>query len=267
MDTLGIDLAAQDKKTAICTIRWTSGAASVEPPGVGPGGGVDEEALVAAVRSGSWLGIDSPFGWPATFVDAVSGYARREPWPDAPADVLRYRLTDRIVRDELRLSPLSVSSDLIGVTAWRCARLLTLARAGREAADRTGRDRIVEVYPGAALKRWGLDRRGYKTSGNAEKKKAQRSKRELLLDALDRSAPWLRWEEDARERCVESDDSLDAFLCALIARAAAVGSTVWPETSEQWEAAEAEGWIHLPRAGSLPGLARRSAKRPPTPRP
>ncbi len=265
MDTIGIDLAAQDKNTAACTIRWSSGLASVAPPRVGLAGGISEESLVDAVRSGTWLGIDSPFGWPAIFVDAVSGYARREPWPDAPPDLLRYRLTDRLVRDQLKLSPLSVSSDLIGVTAWRCARLLTLARAGREAADRTGRDQIVEVYPGAALKRWGLDRRGYKTSGNAEKKRAQRSKRELLLRELDRSARWLRWQDDARERCVENDDAFDAFLGALIARAAAVGATVWPETRPQWRAARAEGWIHLPRPGSLPELAHRRAKRPPAP--
>jgi predicted RNase H-like nuclease len=263
MDTIGIDLAAQDKKTAMCTIRWRSGAASVDPPRVGLGGAISEEALVDAVRSETWLGIDSPFGWPATFVDAVSGYARLEPWPDAPPDVLRYRLTDRLVRDELRLSPLSVSSDLIGVTAWRCARLLTLARAGRKAADRTGRDRIVEVYPGAALMRWGLDRRGYKTGGNAEKKKSQRSRRELLVGEIERSAPWLRWQGDARQRCVESDDALDAFLCALIARAAAVGATVWPQTRGEWRAARAEGWIHLPRAGSLPELVGGRAKRPP----
>ena len=66
-----------------------------------------------------WVGIDSPFGWPAGFVSAVAGYAEREPWPDLDADALRYRLTDRLVRDEVKLSPLSVSSDRIGVTAWR----------------------------------------------------------------------------------------------------------------------------------------------------
>jgi hypothetical protein len=267
MDTIGIDLAAQDKKTAMCTIRWRFGEGTVAPPRVGADGGIEAAALLNALRSGNWLGIDSPFGWPATFVDAVSGYARRNPWPDVERDVLRYRLTDRIVRDEVKRSPLSVSSDLIGVTAWRCARLLTLARAGRKAADRTGRDRIVEVYPGAALTRWGLDRRGYKTSGDVVKKKAQRSKRELLLRELQTRAPWLSWEGDARERCVDNDDALDAFLSALIARAAAVGATVWPQTARQWRAARAEGWIHLPREDSLLELARRRAKPPPQPRP
>jgi hypothetical protein len=267
MDTIGIDLAAQDKKTGMCTIRWRSGAGAVGPPRVGLDGGIDEAALLDAVRSGTWVGIDSPFGWPSTFVDAVSGYARRNPWPDVEPDVLRYRLTDRIVRDELKLSPLSVSSDLIGVTAWRCARLLTLARSGRKAADRAGRDRIVEVYPGAALKRWGLERRGYKSSGNADKKRTQRTNRELLLCGIEANAPWLRWQEDARERCVENDDALDAFLSAVIARAAAVGSTVWPLTRTEWRAARAEGWIHLPRVDSLPELGRRRATPPPAPRP
>ncbi|HEX6652733.1 MAG TPA: DUF429 domain-containing protein [Thermoleophilaceae bacterium] len=262
METTGIDLAAQDSKTAVCTIGWRARSASVAPP-VGGADGVTEEALVEAVSKGNWVGIDSPFGWPAGFVRAVSGYSDREPWPDMDADTLRYRLTDRLVRDELKLSPLSVSSDRIGVTAWRCARLLTLARAGRKAADRTGRDRIVEVYPGAALTRWGLDRRGYKASGNAERKLGQRSKREALLSEIEGSADWLRWEGDARDRCVESDDFLDAFLCALIARSAAVGLTGWPKKKKEWKAARAEGWIHLPLPDSLPRLVGASEKRPP----
>jgi predicted nuclease with RNAse H fold len=263
MDTAGIDLAAQDAKTAVCRITWGGHTASVAPP-LGGADGITEDALVEAVGRGNWVGIDSPFGWPASFVQAVSGYAEREPWPDVDADTLRYRLTDRRVRKELKLSPLSVSSDRIGVTAWRCARLVTLARAGRKAADRTGRDRIVEVYPRAALMRWGLNPRGYKTSGNSERKRGQRAKREALLSELERSADWLRWEGDARDRCIESDDCLDAFTCALIARAAAVGLTGWPKKKKEWRAARAEGWIHLPAADSLPELLRASEKRPPS---
>ena len=262
METTGIDLAAQDAKTAVCTISWRTRTASVAPP-IGGADGVTEDALVEAVGQGNWVGIDAPFGWPAGFVRAVSGYAEREPWPDIDPDALRYRLTDRLVRDELKLSPLSVSSDRIGVTAWRCARLLTLGRAGRKAADRTGRDRLVEVYPGAALTRWGLERRGYKASGNSERKQGQRAKREALLSEIEGSADWLRWEGDARDRCVESDDFLDAFLCALIARSAAVGLTVWPKKKKEWKAARAEGWIHLPRADSLSKLVQASEKRPP----
>jgi hypothetical protein len=39
-------------------------------------------------------------------------------------------------------------------------------------------------------------------------------------------------------------------LCALIARAAALGLTA-PPPAEELELARAEGWIHLPRKGSL----------------
>jgi predicted nuclease with RNAse H fold len=259
MQTIGIDLAAQDKKTAICTIGWRSRVARVEPP-VSAG----DSELVEAVAGGNWVGIDAPFGWPAQFVKAVRGHAEREPWPDADPDALRYRLTDRVVRRELSISPLSVSADRIGVTAWRCARLLTLARAGKKPADRSGRHRIVEVYPGAALTRWGLDRRGYKTSGGAQRKEGQQAKREDLLRSLEEHAQWLQWEEDARERCIVSDDFLDAFLCAVIARAAALGLTVWPQGKKEWRAARAEGWIHLPEADSLGGLARGSEQAPPS---
>jgi hypothetical protein len=262
METTGIDLASQDAKTAVCTISWSARAASVAPPLSGSDG-ITEETLVEAVGQGSWVGIDSPFGWPAGFVRAVSEYAEREPWPDIDPDGLRYRLTDRLVRDKVKRSPLSVSSDRIAVTAWRCARLLTLARAGKKAADRTGRDRVVEVYPGAALTRWGLDRRGYKASGNNERKLGQRSKREALVSELEQTAGWLQWRDDARDRCVESDDFFDAFVCALIARAAAVGLTVWPKKKKEWKAARAEGWIHLPSEGSLPELVGASEKQPP----
>jgi hypothetical protein len=260
METIGIDLAAQDKKTAMCRIEWRSKLGYVGVPA-----SAGEADLVGALRSGGWVAIDAPFGWPRDFVDAVSGHAARRAWPKTSPEALRYRVTDCMVRDALNVWPLSVSSDRIGVTAWRCARLLTLAREGRRPADRTGRGGIVEAYPGAALEQWKLSRRGYKTSGNAEKKRTQRANREALLRSIQARADWIRWASGARERCVDSDDALDAFLCALIARAAAVGQTIWPTTRRDWTAARAEGWIHLPREDSLERLATERRKPPPTP--
>jgi hypothetical protein len=255
--TIGIDLAAQDKKTALCVIHWARGKARVRPPAVGPAHGVDEERLASALSSDAWVGVDAPFGWPEPFVHAIGGYANREPWPQSfeHPDALRFRLTDRLVRDQVKLPPLSVSSDRIGVTAWRCARLLTLARADRKPVDRSGSEGVVEVYPGAALTCWGLVRRGYKASGGAPKKKTQRAARQRLVKAIERRAPWIEWEEDARKRCVESDDALDSFLSALVARAAAVGLTRRPETRAELRAARVQGWIHLPKEDSLPKLA------------
>ena len=261
METTGIDLAAQDAKTAVCTISWNSRSASVAPP-VGGADGVTEDALVEAVSKANWVGIDSPFGWPAGFVSAVAGYAERQPWPDIGADALRYRLTDRLVRDEVEphhsasrpIGSASPPGAAPGSLRWRAP--AEGRRPHRPRPDRRG-------LPGAALTRWGLDRRGYKASGNAERKLSQRSKRR-------RSSPRSRdpptgsaGRTTRRDRCVESDDFLDAFLCALIARSAAVGLTVWPKKKKEWKAGRAEGWIHLPRPDSLPQLAGAAEKRPP----
>jgi len=70
------------------------------------------------------------------------------------------------------------------------------------------------------------------------------------MTRLENAAPWLRLSQQQRDACVSSDDCLDALICALVARAAAVGVTT-PPTEEQQAEAESEGWIHLPTDGAL----------------
>jgi predicted nuclease with RNAse H fold len=186
MRTLGIDLAAQDKKTAWCAIEWISERALVELPVVGR----SANDLLPAMKKAHWIGIDAPFGWPDTMVEAIHRYAHEGIWPgSAVPETLRYRTTDWFVHDliaaerDVSVWPLSVSSDR-AVCAWRCARLLTeyaaetgwkLDRIG--VALSTGMDvrldaprptgivaesGVVEVYPAAALALWGLLFKGYK---------------------------------------------------------------------------------------------------------
>ena len=169
-----------------------------------------------------------------------------EPATDKPS--FRLRRTDLHVHDrvldqaEEHLWPLSPSTDRISLTAWRLAGLREAAFARSHLRfDRAGGDQVVEAHPAAALLLWGLGRAGYKSDPEA---------RERLLAALEATAPWLLWEMGAREACVESDDCLDAVLCALIARAAALGLTE-PPPAEALDLAQAEGWIHLPTKGSL----------------
>ena len=50
----------------------------------------------------------------------------------------------------------------------------------------------------------------------------------------------------------------DAFICALVAYAAATRQTIAPDL-DQRGAAERESWIHLPLADSLDGLAATNA--------
>ena len=77
---------------------------------------------------------------------------------------LSYRVTDLELMGSSRVRPLSVSSDRIGVTTFRCALLLDRLKAERrKSVDRSGRRGLVaEVYPAAALSAWGMERRGYK---------------------------------------------------------------------------------------------------------
>lgn len=138
----------------------------------------------------------------------------------------------------------------------RCARLLEEIgdRRGKR-LDLTGDDRVVEIYPAAALSAWGatvdgFDPKGYKTGPEAKTKRA------ALFDALVKATRgWLGMLDEAREACIKSDDVLDAFMAALATRAAQVGKTRNPETHAQRALAPVEGWIHVPLEGTLALLA------------
>jgi predicted nuclease with RNAse H fold len=255
MRTLGVDLAAQDRDTAVCAIEWTAAGVEVEPPWVGVG----DDALVEAMVAADWVGVDAPFGWPDAMVEAVHGFAHGGPWPEAAPRELRYRVTDLAVRDAVARErgtsvwPLSVSSDRIAVCAWRCARLLTeyAKRSGWE-LDRVG-GHVVEVYPAGALAMWGLPHKGYK-SNSAATAAPGREKRTAALAELERAAAWLALSEDVREACAANDDAFDALVSSLVARAAATGRTLTPDP-HQLDAARREGWIHLPEPDGLDDVA------------
>lgn len=244
MLTLGIDLASQAANTAVCEIEWSDNRAIVQDPIVGLG----DVDLLELIPSAAKVGIDCPFGWPDPFAAAVSAHRSFAPWPDVDLVDLRYRYTDRVVTDVAR-RPLSVSSDLIGVTAMRCARLLSeLDRKGHP-VDRAGTGRVAEVYPAAALVVWGFEPAGYKRVAGLEKRRS-------LIAALEGATRgWLEVSERARGMCEKSDDCLDALVASLVARAAAVALTQLP-SRDRLDQVRREGWIHLPSPGSLDRLSR-----------
>jgi hypothetical protein len=273
MRTLGIDLAAQDKKTAWCAIDWAPESVLVEAPVVGGPG----EELMEVMCAADWIGIDAPFGWPDAMVEAIHRYATEGDWPvDAVPERLRYRATDRfvqeIISDELDLSvrPLSVSSDRIAVCAWRCATLL------REFSGRTGwrLDRlgvpaagmlddassspsapgtVVEVYPAGALALWGFPFKGYKRTATNSAAAALEQRSAILSAIEEEGNDWLSLTDQVRAACLQDDDSFDSFLSSLVARAAATNRTLHPPPAQLATAAR-EGWIHLPTPDSIEGL-------------
>ncbi|WP_419941159.1 DUF429 domain-containing protein [Candidatus Palauibacter sp.] len=244
MVTLGVDLASQPKRTATCLIRFDRGSARVESLSLGA---TDAELHELFGRADK-IGIDAPFGWPAPFTRAVAAYSAGTVWPSTDVPRLRFRRTDEVAREKLRRWPLSVSTDLIAVTAMRAVRLLAEAAATGESIDRSGGGRFVEVYPAVALHVWGFPSRGYKRARGA----AVRTR--LVSDLAEQTKDWLTLSEEDWARCTASDDMLDALVAALVARAAAIGRCE-PIPPEDRELAREEGWIALPQAGSLNQLA------------
>ncbi len=253
--TLGIDLASHAKNTGLCAIRWAREHAHVVAlcRGADQDGNTLDDALIISAMHGRWgelpaptkVAIDAPLGWPADFVRAVGGAA---PWPvglDGDGTRLQRRATDRWVHEHAKKLPLSVTTERIAYAAMRAAGLLGhYAATFDEAIDRSGVAGLVcETYPDPAIRRLGLwppdvgARDSYKGDAHAL--------REDIVRLLADRAPWLQLSPEHHQACIESDDCLDALICALVARAVERGLTVEPPV-EAADEARSEGWIHLP---------------------
>jgi hypothetical protein len=250
--TLGIDLASQPENTAICTIEWAGGAAEVTTllHGRRDRSSLDDPALRAQFGAGhAKVAIDAPLGWPEPFVRALVAHRELDRWPEAPKATLERRCSDRFVIEQTGKRPLSVSTDRIAYCAMRCAVLLSGLDEPRD-----GSGLVVEAYPDAALRCWlapSFEARPAPTYKGAD---AQDRRAVLLAALLSLLGGAFSISQTFQDACVASDDCLDALLCALVARAAERGRTVWPKTDEQRRLAPIEGWIHLPTPDSLSGL-------------
>jgi len=238
MRTVGVDLAAEPKGTAIASIEWTPGRATVLDVVVG----ADDDRIVAAVESADKAGIDCPLGWPAAFIEFVTDHqAHALSTPDGVDKDRRrglaYRATDRAVYEKTRRWPLSVATDRIAHTAMRAAGLLSRLAKGGQPVDRTGSGVVVEVYPAASMRQWGLKPDRYKGTPNLPALGE-------LVDTLRQMAHWLHLGE-YEEACRKSDHAFDAVVAALAARAAALGLVTVPD-AEELTLASTEGWIALP---------------------
>jgi predicted nuclease with RNAse H fold len=242
--TLGVDLAAGTKKTAVAVLDWAGGAARLEHLFLDVG----DEQIVELFGNSSMTGIDCPVGWPDAFLPFLAGHLAFDAHPVLDHDgiegrrLLAYRDTDRFVTGQTGLIPLSVSADRLAHPAMRCAVIQAKISRDHGPQARDGSGRLAEVYPAASLKSWGLLGRGYKGRGGAETQRLA-----LLLDALTDAAPWLDL-AGHNDRLARSDDLFDALVAALTARAVALGRTLRPDDGHAG-AARTEGWIHLPSGG------------------
>lgn len=245
---LGVDLASVAERTAACRLERGPDGLRI----LGVESGCMDDRIVELAAGAQVVAIDAPLGWPEPFLRAVTAQAAGEAWtwpepfrtlpPGKEGEaarkdatrLLRFRATDFDVHEKTGVWPLSVSSDLIGIVAFRAAGLCTRLRPGSPARD--GSTGVIEAYPAAALRTWGIDRSGYKEP-------EARAKRAEILDALIR-----RHELDPgtfREALIADDDCLDALVAALVGDAYADKRTQ-PIPTEHEARARTEGWIHLP---------------------
>ena len=228
--TVGVDLAASPTNTAACSVRWPAREVVVERVE----STVDDAAFISLLRQlpdEGRVGLDCPLGWPVAFVAALVAHCRREPWPTrrvgGDRGHLRWRATDRWLREHTGRWPLSVSTDRLGVTALRCAYLLDQWEAIGGTVDRIGIEGpVLEVYPAAARRVWGLGR--------------VRS-----VEELEDRLPIRFGQPAIRDLCTADEHCFDALVAALVARAAALGRTSTPPPGAV-AAAAVEGWIHVP---------------------
>lgn len=240
----GIDFSAQPSGTAIAVIAWRLDHAELVDVRVG----ADDRAVRAALTELTGpVGIDCPLGWPSTLVEFLRQHEAGQLPVDADrAEGWRRRLvnrrTDLFVHSKTGQVPLSVGADRISHAALRLAALLADLGA-RLDSRRDGSGDIVEVYPAAALRVWGLPHTSYKG-------KDQKPNLRHLVDGFREAAPWLNLGDHAGQ-CESSDDAFDAVVCAMVARAAVCRATIAPTHAADRGAALREGWIHLPH-GALP---------------
>lgn len=138
--------------------------------------------------------------------------------------------------------PLSVSTDRLGLTAMRCAGLLAQLGARGIPVDRAGAGLVVEIYPAASLRLWGLVTTNYRTDA--------RRRAELIADLL-AAVPWFDIGPHS-PLMHSSTDAFDAVIAALATRAAAQGAYARPEEG-MLARARREGWVALP-TGALDSL-------------
>jgi predicted nuclease with RNAse H fold len=245
---IGVDLSTESRGTGVVILRF--GDERVEATLPPSGFKATDESLTRLVEPGCVVGLDSPLGWPREFVQAIGAHDAFDPWSDfgtsKPADcrrLLSQRYTDRFVKDKTGITPLSVSANLIGAVAMRAARLQTAwstSWGGMQPRDGSGY--LVEVYPAAALKGWGLPHQGYK--GNAPPEVQSRNRGVILDRIVADTSQWLRINDEVRNNALRSDDVLDALIAALVALAAKSELTQLPPGEA--DRVRREGWIHLP---------------------
>jgi len=235
----GIDLAAEPKFTGVATLYARDSSVLLEHVEVGAA----DAQLLELVTSSVGTGVDVPLGWPATFVEFVQRHSTQTlAAPENTAGAWRrnlaLRTTDIDLHRRTGLTPMSVSANLIAYPAFRWASIEAHLRDRGVDVSRDGSGDIAEVYPAAALYRWGIPHTGYKGTKN-------QAARDVVIDAISERFEALNW-NGFDTLAAANDDALDAVISALVRYLVHRGDCEAPPT-HLVDIARTEGWIWVPK--------------------
>lgn len=189
------------------------------------------------------LALDAPLGWPAALGPYLVQHQAGAPLSIDP-NLLFRRETDRVIRQEAGKQSLDVGAVRIARTALAALDLIQSLRINLNKPinllfepPKCNEIGVIEVYPAATLKLYGLQRVGYKKAA------AQSVRREIIADLRKMI------ELPAEQNLLEDDvDTLDAVLCVLAGVDFLKGEVIFPE---EMTLARKEGWtwIRDPKTG------------------
>lgn len=232
---LGLDAAADLRKFGYAFGRLTLGAVELLDSGTLNAEAAVNDILAPRLQAAdrALIAIDAPLGWPAPLSAALREHRAGKPFADQPNELFR-RTTDQVVRQVIGQQSLDVGADRIACAAWRALAVLgdLRNRLGDGlplawSADLPGRFGVIEVYPAATLKAWGVPAAGYKKPEAVAARRA--IARRFVADES-----WLKLLASGPV------DVFDAGLCLIAARDFLAGDVVLPK---DLELAQREGWI------------------------
>lgn len=207
------------------------------------------------------IGVDTPFGWPLDFSAFVANWRPGRPAGNNTAvpPTLEFclRRTDRVIHDELGKPPLSVSTNLIGVSARAWAELVHGHALNGQCVVAEPKQSplasIIEVYPAATLIALlgtsDVAMREIQRYKQKRDKHAAASARRSLLHRLCDCLP-LQVPEGQRDSLIaQRSDELDALAAALTVAAFLgwlPGWSVRVPIGDEISYAGQEGWIYFP---------------------
>ncbi len=235
---IGLDAASQPKNFGFAVGTAIEGRLVLESAGcLDQPGAIESIARAITRRPRCVIAVDAPLGWPALLGKALAEHRAGQSLKFGKDDIFK-RVTDRRIAERLKQHPLEVAADKIAraahsaldvLTKLRLATALPLQLLWPGESDASG---VIEVYPAATLRAFGLPNSGYKEPKDV-------ARRQELANAIAVSVSGIHGLVHSKA------DVFDAALCAWSALGFLAGRCV-PPSVEELDLAKHEGWIWAP---------------------